>query len=366
MKNIFKNFIFCIFGLTLCCSGASAKVDYISKAKTEFAKMSHAAVYISPQVAEYVFSKWLPFIDKEKIDPTKQIFESIAEKHSGFFTLEQLLAVCVFAYSEPENIIIDNGFYKLTSLCTSNFVNELIDAAKQTNIFDGGLISAYDGTKFNQACTPSVKSDGVSDIICSSGNYSFDPAFEKAMITKFRLEGGCAKVGDGNGVTCFGVAGSVNPEVNKCGFSRAHAEKIAYERYYKKHNINLLPDAIRGDVFMAIWGIGNPKKAIVWLQNILGVSETGKVDEATIDAAQKYKGNLRKQYLKQRFLHWEGLRSFSKFGNGWSKAMIAYIRNGCHAISDDYEIINEKQCPAVTRKSYNKKLGACINKKVAL
>ena len=194
----------------------------------------------------------------------------------------------------------------------------------------------YDGTKIGMACTPPSSSGGTfkSDILTTGRYASVSPAFEKAMITKFRTEGGCGEhPDDPGGYTCFGVSSKFFPTVKNPGFSRANAEDIAYNSFWKKHNIDKLPDAISGDVFMALWGTGSKKNSIGLLQEILGLKNTGVIDDATISAAKNYTGSdLRTRFLDRREAQFrQGNKTFRR---GWLNGLNLYRANGCHTIAE--------------------------------
>ncbi len=192
---------------------------------------------------------------------------------------------------------------------------------------------AYDGSRIGQGCTPPSASAGVfPSTIYSSGRYSQYPAFEKAMITKFRTEGECVNhPADAGKYTCYGVSSRYFPQVKTEGFNRNDAEDIAYKHFFHGPHIDRLPDAISGDVFMALWGTGSRPASIGLLQNLLGVEQTNAVDEATIEAAKNYQGDLRTQYLDRRE---QAFRSGQKeFRQGWLNAMEVYRANGCHTVA---------------------------------
>ncbi len=193
----------------------------------------------------------------------------------------------------------------------------------------------YDGTKIGGKCTKPSASGGTfkSDILTTGRYASISPAFEKAMITKFRTEGGCAShPEDRCGYTCFGVCAKYFPQVRNPGFSRAHAEDIAYNSFWKKHNIDKLPDAISGDVFMALWGTGSRPASIGLLQKILGVQQTNVIDAQTINAAKNYKGDLRTEFLNARGERFS--RGQAAFRRGWLNGLQLYRANGCHTIAE--------------------------------
>ena len=196
----------------------------------------------------------------------------------------------------------------------------------------------YDGTRIGQNCTPPSKTaGGFSSEIYTSGRYRSHPAFEKAMITKFRTEGECSDEKttrlDKCGYTCFGVCSKYFPQAAEQGFSRADAEDIAWNSFYKKYKIDKLPDAISGDVFMALWGTGSKNHSIGLLQRILGVKDTGYVNEETIEAAKNYKGDLRGIFLKHRENSFR--KGQKEFRNGWLNALEVYRANGCHTHNQD-------------------------------
>ena len=102
--------------------------------------------------------------------------------------------------------------------------------------------------------------------------------------------------------------------------------------YYKKYELDKLPDAISGDVFMAMWGMGRAN-SIGLLQRILGVPQTNLVDETTINAAKNYTGNLRTEFLDARE---QMFRAGQKeFRQGWLNALDLYRSNGCHTIAHE-------------------------------
>ena len=195
---------------------------------------------------------------------------------------------------------------------------------------------SYDGTKIGQGCTkPSAGAGVFSNEILTTGRYAtVSPAFEKAMITKFRTEGGCVNhPEDAGGYTCYGVSSKYFPQVKNPGFSRADAEDIAYNNFYKKYHLDQLPDAISGDVFMALWGTGSRPASIGVLQNLLGVPQTNVVDDATINAAKTYQGDLRTQFLdkrQERFTQGQAV-----FRQGWLNALDVYRANGCHTVAGE-------------------------------
>ena len=195
---------------------------------------------------------------------------------------------------------------------------------------------AYNGNRVGQPCTkPSALAGGFTKEILTTGRYaSVSPAFEKAMITKFRTEGTCGNhPDDPGGYTCYGVSSKFFPEARKPGFSRADAEDIAWNHFFKKYNMDKLPDAISGDVFMALWGTGSKMHSIGLLQELLDIEKTGIVDEQTIQAAKNYNGDLRTKFLDARAERFK--RGNKTFRQGWLNGLDVYRANGCHTIAQD-------------------------------
>lgn len=194
----------------------------------------------------------------------------------------------------------------------------------------------YNGNIWGKQCTPDKKNKTFANQIFTTGQYStVDPAFEKSMNTIFRAEGGYVNDPfDSGGETKYGVSKNNNPDIDVQNITRADAENIAYNRYYKKYGIDKLPDGIRGEVFQVGWACG-PKVAIKQLQSVLGVSKTGIVDDATIQASQNYSGNLPDQYLGVHRNYLIGITERNptqkKFLNGWMNRVELIRDNGCNS-----------------------------------
>lgn len=337
MKKL-KFFAFFVLGLVTWCGSV-----YAAKKRTDYRPRVEKAleddsprIFFEPELVEPILAMAYAVNPEYNFKHAARVYDQISASNDGEMALDDLFFVCMIAHQIPRQDMFDiEKRREMWPICVQEFIRPLLSTAQETAILDDNLTELYDGTIQDQPCTPSEKDDtrSVLNMLCTSGKHSFDPAFEKAMDTKFRTEGGCADVGDGNGITCYGLSSRWNKEVLEPGFSRAMAEDIAYKRYYKNYNIDKLPDAIRGDVFMALWGTGSAKASIGLLQNVLDVPRTNKVDEATITAARNYNGrNLRKQFLKAR---WTRMKTNGTFSNGWAKAFLIYLKNGCHTVTSD-------------------------------
>lgn len=196
-------------------------------------------------------------------------------------------------------------------------------------------LSPTNNTKHNGPCTPSAKSIYFPNKILTTGKYeNVDPAFEKAMIQNFRVEGKCGKhQNDAGGYTCYGLSSRFNPDINFRTLTRAKAEDIIYDRYYTAKNTQSLPDSIRGDVFRINFNAGS-NNGTQRLQKILGLKQTGTIDDTLINAVHNYKGNLHDAF-------WDDVRNYyveivrkkpkrKTFLKGWMRSVNLFRENGCH------------------------------------
>lgn len=194
-------------------------------------------------------------------------------------------------------------------------------------------LATHDG-----GCTPPERNDHWKNEILTSGQYQYsNPAFEKFMITAFRKEGGCVNdPDDRGGYTCYGCASNgLCNGVDFKSLTRDKVEDMAFEKIYKKYNIDKLPDAFRGYVLWGMWGSG-AKTGIKQFQGALGVPLTGKIDDATIYAAEHYTGDFAAAYTQNREQFLRNLvttdPSQKKFLRGWLKGLELLRPSGCHII----------------------------------
>lgn len=198
------------------------------------------------------------------------------------------------------------------------------------------MMGDFEQYPFGGQCTPSRPSGVFANANFTTNQYAnVDAVFNKAMNTIFRSEGGYVNDPfDSGGETKYGISKNNNPDIDVAKITRADAERIAYDRYYTKYGINRLPDTIRGEVFQVGWHCG-PSVAIKQLQGILGVSKTGRIDDATITAAYQQSGNIRDQYINT---YRDYMISITKrkptqqrFLRGWMNRVELVRENGCHS-----------------------------------
>lgn len=202
----------------------------------------------------------------------------------------------------------------------------------------GENITKYNLKTHNGGCTPPERSNHWRNDILTSGKYqSMTPAFEKFMITAFRKEGDCVNdPNDHGGYTCYGCASNgLCRGVDFSKLTREKVEDLAYSNIYNKYNVYKLPDAFRGYALWGMWGSG-PTTGIKQFQSVLGVPLTGKIDDATVRAAENYTGDFAATYVQNReqFLRNIVARDPSQkdFLKGWLNGLQLLQPSGCHVI----------------------------------
>ena len=184
------------------------------------------------------------------------------------------------------------------------------------------------------SCYPAAKDANFVNKILTTGKYErISPAFEKALITVFRKEGKCGTIkNDSGGYTCFGVTSRYYPQVKNPGFSRADAEEIYYNNYWKNHHLDRLPDVISGDIFLAGMGSG-PQSAIKQFSNFLGIKSTLYINEEMIKAVNNYNGDIHNRWLDYRAKYLDKVARDTYNGTvtqGYRNGIILKRKNGCH------------------------------------
>lgn len=203
----------------------------------------------------------------------------------------------------------------------------------------GGRVAVSNKTH-SGSCYPAAKSSHFKNQILTSGQYeTVSPAFEKALITVFRKEGGCGTIkNDPCGYTCYGLGSGpkcMNMDVSK--LTRKDAETVYYDRFWNKYNFGKLPDVIAGDIFLASMGSG-ACTAIQQFRQFLGLSKNCKIDDAVVAAAENYQGDIHNKWLDVRkaFLTEVAARRYAnKVLKGWMNSIQLKRENGCHVVPSD-------------------------------
>lgn len=202
----------------------------------------------------------------------------------------------------------------------------------------GGVVFA-NNTVRGGSCYPAAKSNDFKNQILTSGRYErISPAFEKAMITVFRKEGTCGIIeGDPCGYTCYGIGQNCLGKdlgINVGNLTRADAENIYYNHFWKKYNLDMMPDVISGDLFLAMMASG-PKTGISQFRKFLGLTNGYQLDENVVAAVQNYNGDIHQSWLdvRRQFLVQVAARRYNnRVLNGWMRAIKLKRENGCHVI----------------------------------
>ena len=199
-------------------------------------------------------------------------------------------------------------------------------------------VKKYGLKTHNGGCTPSEHSNHWSNKILTSGRYQqTDPAFEKFMITSFRKEGSCGNhPNDHGGYTCYGCASrGLCSGIDMSQVTRPLVEDLYYTKVYTKYNVAKLPDAFRGYIMWGMSGSGSVT-GIKQFQGVLGVPLTGKIDDATIRAAENYAGDFAAAYTtnREQFLRNIVARDPSQkvFLKGWLNGLALLRPSGCHVV----------------------------------
>lgn len=184
------------------------------------------------------------------------------------------------------------------------------------------------------SCYPADHDRHFTNQILTTGKYEkLYPALEKGLITVFRKEGGCGTIkNDPCGYTCYGIGSSP-----KCSgivvHSRAEAEVVYHDRYWKKYKIDRLPDVISTDIFLAGMASG-PTTALSQFRRFLGLpSKTTAVDDEMINAVKRYKGDIHNDWMDVRdaFLQEVARKRYGgSLSKGYKNAIEIKRKNGCH------------------------------------
>ncbi len=212
------------------------------------------------------------------------------------------------------------------------------EAQKQQTTFSGKTIGGDTVIENNfvttGSCYPAAKDRHFVNKILTTGKYEkTQPALEKGLITVFRKEGECGTIkNDPCGYTCYGIGSGKNCTgivVN----SRAEAEEVYHDRYWKKYKIDKLPDVIATDIFLACMASG-PGTALSQFRTFLGLSKkSAPVDDEMINAVNNYKGDIHNDWMNKRdaFLQDVARRRYNgSVSRGYKNAIELKRKNGCH------------------------------------
>jgi len=185
-----------------------------------------------------------------------------------------------------------------------------------------------------QSCYPADHDNHFVNKILTTGKYeNLHPALEKGLITVFRKEGGCGTIkNDPCGYTCYGI-GSGKKCAGVLVTSRAEAEDVYYNKYWKPHKFENLPDVIATDLFLAGMASG-AGTALSQFRTFLGLpKKTSPVDTEMINAVNNYNGDIHNDWMNYRdtFLQNVARKRYNgSVSRGYKNAIEIKRKNGCH------------------------------------
>lgn len=156
------------------------------------------------------------------------------------------------------------------------------------------------------------------ELIESEGAYQNDPA-DRGNWTSGKIG-----VGECKG-TKWGVSAMSYPSIDIKNLTINEARAIFKHDYWDRVCGDLLPDAVVIAVSDFAYNSGT-NTAVKVLQKVLGVSVDGKLGNQTLGACSRLlKPKLIDDYCNARLEFLQGLRTFKKYGKGWT-ARVERIR----------------------------------------
>lgn len=149
---------------------------------------------------------------------------------------------------------------------------------------------------------------------------TFEEAFEKLM----GHEGGYSNNPNDTGLeTMYGVTARVARENGYAGpmrdLTQAQAKGIAKRVYWDAVRGDILPDAVRFDVFDGAYNSG-PSTSIKWLQRAVYVTPDGVFGPTTLMGVQTYSPQaVVARYNGHRLDAMNDMGGWASFGRGWSQ-----------------------------------------------
>ncbi len=156
---------------------------------------------------------------------------------------------------------------------------------------------------------------------------TFDEAFDILM----EHEGGYVNhPDDPGGETNWGVTKRVAEQEGYTGPMQSLPKDLAKDIYKRKYwnavKADQLPEELRYSVFDAAVNSG-PKRAIQWLQEVLGVGEDGLLGEMSLrQLSMKHPKDVAIQYNCVRLDFLTSLPTWKSFGKGWTRRVLANLK----------------------------------------
>jgi lysozyme family protein len=103
------------------------------------------------------------------------------------------------------------------------------------------------------------------------------------------------------------------------------AKAIYRKRYWDAVLADVLPDAVRFDVFDAAVNHG-PGQAVRWLQRACGAADDGKLGPMTVAAATAGGPMVAARFNGQRLQFYTDLSTWPTYSKGWARRVAANLR----------------------------------------
>jgi len=153
---------------------------------------------------------------------------------------------------------------------------------------------------------------------------NFDLAFEKLI----GHEGGYVNdPKDPGGETKFGISKRAYPKLDIKALTMTSAANIYLTDYWIPAGCELVPEAVRYDLFDAAVNSGI-RQAIIWLQQAAGTSVDGSIGPKTKAAIGSADGaELHAKFNGYRLKFMTDLTTWDRFGKGWARRIAANLIN---------------------------------------
>jgi lysozyme family protein len=146
-------------------------------------------------------------------------------------------------------------------------------------------------------------------------------AFDRALQLVLRHEGGLVdNPKDPGGLTNLGISQRAYPQLDIRSLTVADAAEIYRRDYWEKVQGDKLPEPLAIALFDCAVNVGWPR-AILILQESLGVTVDGNIGQQTLTACAKPDALVRFSAARVRF--YVANRNYSVFGLGWIRRTIS-------------------------------------------
>ena len=146
--------------------------------------------------------------------------------------------------------------------------------------------------------------------------------FHNCIIPLLHYEGGYVNnPSDPGGETNMGISKRAYPSLDIKNLTKELACQIYQRDYWNRVCGDQLPSGLDMVVFDSAVNSG-VHEAIIWLQEVLGVTADGVIGNQTLNALQgKDISTLIDKYIALRLAYDKSLSTWNKFGTGWSNRL---------------------------------------------